>query len=143
MPRTLLLASLLLGCVGMASAGPIYKWVDAQGVTHFTAQPPQATQSVTIPPAKQPPAPASTPAAAAPAATEQTQADIDARVRRELAQKEKERAEYCLTVRTHLAHLRNNPRLRMEMNGEMRRVTEDERQAKIAEAEKTIAAQCP
>ncbi|MNP63932.1 hypothetical protein D3C76_1593840 [compost metagenome] len=64
-------------------------------------------------------------------------------MRRELAQKEKERAEYCMTVRTHLAHLRNNPRLRMEMNGEMRRVTEDERQAKIAEAEKTIAAQCP
>lgn len=143
MPRTLLLASLLLGGVGMASAGQIYKWVDAQGVTHFTAQPPQATQSVTIPPAKQPPAPPSAPATTAPAATEQTQADIDARVRRELAQKEKERADYCLTVRTNLAHLRNNPRLRMEMNGEMRRVTEDERQAKIAEAEKTIAAQCP
>jgi cell pole-organizing protein PopZ len=143
MRRTLLLASLLLGCASAACAGQIYKWVDAQGITHFTAQPPQAGQAALVPPAKQPPSP---PAVATPATQAQdsdpTQADIDARVRKEVAAKEKERADYCVNVRTTLAQLRNNPRLRMEVNGEMRRVSEDERQAKIAETEKAIGEHC-
>jgi len=143
MRRTLLLASLLLGCASAACAGQIYKWVDAQGITHFTAQPPQAGQASLVPPAKQPP---SQPALATPATpaqdTDPTQADIDARVRKEVAAKEKERADYCVNVRTTLAQLRNNPRLRMDVNGEMRRVSEDERQAKIAEAEKAIGEHC-
>jgi hypothetical protein len=143
MRRTLLLASLLLGCASAACAGQIYKWVDAQGITHFTAQPPQAGQASLVPPAKQPPSPPSVAAPATPAQdAESTQADIDARVRKEVAAKEKERADYCVSVRTNLAQLRNNPRLRMDVNGEMRRVSEDERQAKIAEAEKAIDEYC-
>lgn len=144
MRRPLLLATLLLGCIGAASAGPIYKWVDAQGVTHFTAQPPQSGQASVVPPAKQPPSAApATPATAAPSDdTAPSQAEIDERVKREVAQKEKERVEYCTTLRTNLAQLRNNPRLRMEVQGETRRVSEEERQAKIAETEKAIGENC-
>lgn len=143
MRRTLLIASLLLGCASAACAGQIYKWVDAQGITHFTAQPPQTGQASLVPPAKQPPTPAPTVTTASPPQdSDPTQADIDARVRKEVAAKEKERADYCVTVRTNLAQLRNNPRLRMDVNGEMRRVSEDERQAKIAEAEKAIGEHC-
>lgn len=143
MRRTLLLASLLLGCASAACAGQIYKWVDAQGITHFTAQPPQSGQAALVAPAQQPPSQPSVATTAAPAQdTDPTQADIDARVRKEVAAKEKERADYCVNVRTTLAQLRNNPRLRMDVNGEMRRVSEDERQAKIAEAEKAIGEHC-
>lgn len=141
MRRTLLLASLLLGCVGTAGAGQIYKWVDAQGVTHFTAQPPQDGEARVVPAAKQPPppSPAATPAAES---KQPSQAEIDERVRREVAQKEKERAEYCGKVRTNLAQLRNNPRLLMEVDGKMKRLTEEERQGRIAEAEKVIGESC-
>lgn len=146
MRRTLLLAGLLFGCIGTACAGQIYKWVDAQGVTHFTAQPPQAGAASVVPPAKQPPAPAPAPtlAPAAPAADQApSQADIDARVREEVAKKEKERVEYCTTLRTNLAQLRNNPRLRVEeKKGEARRISEEERQEKIAATEKAIADNC-
>ncbi len=142
MRRTLLLATLLFGCIGASSAAPIYKWVDAQGVTHFTATPPVSGQASIVPAAKQPPA---APAASAPTRSDdagQSQADIEARVRQEVAQQEKERADYCLQLRTNLAQLRNNPRLRMEVDGEMRRLGEDERQSKISETEQAIAENC-
>lgn len=143
MRRPLLLVTLLLGCAGTASAGQIYKWVDAQGITHFTAQPPHSGQASVVPAASQPPAaatsttPTGTQGNAAP-----TQEEIDARVRQEVAKKEKERLEYCTTLRTNLAQLRNNPRLRMEVQGETRRVTEEERQAKIHETEQAISQHC-
>lgn len=145
MRRTLLLASLLFGCAGAACAGQIYKWVDAQGVTHFTAQPPQSAEASVIPTAKQPAAskPAATPPAASSVANDPKQAEIDARVRQEVAQKEKELDEYCTTLRTNLAQLHNNRRVRMkDGDGEARRLTQDERQAKITETEKAIAENC-
>lgn len=148
MRRLLLLAGLLCACAGSADAGQIYKWVDAQGATHFTSQPPLAGASSVVPAAKQPPAaePTAAPATspdAAPTGQVPSQADIDARVREDVAKKEKERADYCTTLRTNLSQLRNNPRVRVaEKDGEARRITEEERQAKIAEAEKAIAENC-
>ncbi len=46
MRRMILPASLLLALSSFAMAAPIYKWVDAEGVTHFGAQPPQGAQAV-------------------------------------------------------------------------------------------------
>ncbi|MGQ9984540.1 DUF4124 domain-containing protein, partial [Pseudomonas aeruginosa] len=45
MRRMILPASLLLALSSFAMAAPIYKWVDAEGVTHFGAQPPPETAS--------------------------------------------------------------------------------------------------
>lgn len=43
--RLMFLASgLMLALCGNAMAAQVYKWVDAQGVTHFGAQPPQGQQ---------------------------------------------------------------------------------------------------
>lgn len=145
MRRTLLLASLLFGCVGAACAGQIYKWVDAQGVTHFTAQPPQSAEASVIPTAKQPAAgkPAATPPAASGMVNDPQQEEIDARVRQEVAQKEKELEAYCTSLRTNLAQLRNNRRVRVsDGEGEARRLTQDERQTRISETEKAIAENC-
>lgn len=144
MLRPLILATLLLGCAGTASAGAIYKWVDSQGITHFTAQPPQGTEASVVAPAKQPPTQATAAAASDSSSdtAEPSQEEVDARVRREVAAKEKERREYCTNLRTNLAQLRNNPRLRMEVNGEMQRLTEEERQTRIAETEKGIGEHC-
>lgn len=141
MPRIILTTCLLFGGIGMASAGQIYKWVDAQGITHFSAQPPQGATVQTVPAAKQPPAPA---AAAKPAQETRlpSQAEIDERVRREVAAKEQRRAEYCEKVRTNLANLHNNPRLLTEVGNQTKRLTEEERQARIAETERAIAEHC-
>ena len=102
--RLMFLASgLMLALCGNAMAAQVYKWVDAQGVTHFGAQPPQGQQ---------------------------------------VAAQEAERKRYCETLRTNLAQLQNNPRVRVEENGETRRVTEEERQARISETRDKIAENC-
>ncbi|MCO3773978.1 DUF4124 domain-containing protein, partial [Pseudomonas aeruginosa] len=48
MRRMILPASLLLALSSFAMAAPIYKWVDAEGVTHFGAQPPQGAQATCL-----------------------------------------------------------------------------------------------
>ena len=150
MRRMIITASLLLALSATASA-QVYKWVDAQGNTHFGAQPPQgqeATQINTgIPQPKS--APAATPAPAAPPAVptpgstdDPTQKAVDEKVKKEVAENEEQRAKYCEGTRNNLAQLQNNPRIKSEVNGEVRRLTEEERQSKITESQKGIAENC-
>ncbi len=142
--RLMFLASgLMLALCGNAMAAQVYKWVDAQGVTHFGAQPPQGQQVETVntvvAPGKSvtPPAPAAQEIDAEP-----DQRTIDRKVKQQVAAQEAERKRYCETLRTNLAQLQNNPRVRVEENGETRRVTEEERQARISETRDKIAENC-
>ncbi len=142
--RLMFLASgLMLALCGNAMAAQVYKWVDAQGVTHFGAQPPQGQQVETVntavAPGKSvtPPAPAVQEIEAEP-----DQRTIDRKVKQQVAAQETERKRYCETLRTNLAQLQNNPRVRVEENGETRRVTEEERQARISETRDKIAENC-
>ncbi|WP_341961988.1 DUF4124 domain-containing protein [Pseudomonas sp. RC10] len=136
----ILAATLTLAAGSTASqAAQIYKWVDAQGVTHFDAQPPvgQSAQELETQKAVTPPPPP-------PVRTEssQEQQTVDAKVKKQIAAQEAKRKEYCETQRTNLAQLQNNPRVREEVNGEFRRFTEEERQARIAEVKKSIDDTC-
>lgn len=131
---------LLFALSGSAMAAQVYKWIDAQGVTHFGTQPPSG-QPVTrintkssIPPVATPSNPAS--------GADSAQQEADKKVKQEVAKNEQEMKQYCERLRTDLAHLKNNPRLRVEEKGEVRRLGEDERQSRIAEAEKRIADDC-
>ena len=142
--RSLIVAgSLLLAMSSSVTAAQIYKWVDAQGTTHFGAQPPAGQTAETLSRVAAPPKPASQPSA-----TEQTedpdaqQRDIDRKVKQQVANQEAERKRYCETLRTNLAQLENNPRVRVEENGEVRRVTEEERQERITETRQKIAENC-
>ncbi|MFZ3207017.1 MAG: glycosyltransferase [Pseudomonadales bacterium RIFCSPLOWO2_02_FULL_63_210] len=143
MRRMILTSSLLLALSASAMASQVYKWVDAQGVTHFGAQPPQGQQATTIntatPPAKTA-EPAATPTFESSADPEQ--AAIDEKVKQEIATQEAERKKYCQTVRTNLAQLENNPRVRVEVDGEVRRLNEEERQQRISEAKQAITKNC-
>ncbi|MGZ7457506.1 DUF4124 domain-containing protein [Pseudomonas sp. Ma2-10] len=49
---------------------------------------------------------------------------------------------FCEQARTNLAQLQNNPRIREDVEGEMRRLTDQQRQARISEAQKQIADNC-
>ena len=48
MRRLILTGSLLLALSTTAMAGQVYKWVDAQGNTHFGSQPPEGQQATSI-----------------------------------------------------------------------------------------------
>jgi hypothetical protein len=70
------------------------------------------------------------------------QASIDHKVRKSVAEENAKLRAYCTTVRTNLAQLQNNPRLRMEVDGKIVRLTEPQRQQKIAEAKAQITERC-
>lgn len=145
MRRMIIACSVLLALSTGAMAGQIYKWVDAQGNVHFGAQPPEGTQAAEVNPnISQPKLGAKAKPATAEKTADAEQEGIDQKVRQDVAKQEEERKKYCETMRTNLAQLKNNPRVRVEDEdkGEMRRLTEEERQARIAESEKAIAENC-
>ena len=146
MRRMIITSSLLLAISATAMASQVYKWVDAQGVTHFSAQPPQGQEATSINTAVPAPKPAASEEKKADPTFESIadpkQAAIDEKVKREVAAKEAERKKYCEDVRTNLAQLQNNPRVRVEVDGQMRRLNEDERQARISETQKAITDNC-
>lgn len=145
MRRMMILGSLLLTLSATSMAGQVYKWVDEKGGTHFGANPPQGQAATSINTViaqpKSPPA-AAEPAAAVVDGSNTEQQAIDAKVKQQVAKETAERKKYCESVRTNLAQLQNNPRLRAEVNGEQVRLGEDERQARIAEAQKAIKDNC-
>ncbi|WP_426238014.1 DUF4124 domain-containing protein [Pseudomonas sp. TWP3-2] len=136
--RTLLL-TLLIGLSPWCMAGQIYKWVDAQGVTHFDAQPPQGHSSTSI----QTPSPSAIKSPAAPGnGTIGDQKTIDTNVKKQVAEQQAQLKVFCDQARTNLAQLQNNPRLREEVGGELRRLSDTQRQERVTEAQKQIAENC-
>ncbi|WP_268799535.1 DUF4124 domain-containing protein [Pseudomonas huanghezhanensis] len=136
----ILAAALTLGVSPMTQAAQIYKWVDAQGVTHFDALPPADQQAQEIdtqkpvPPPGRETAPLPDPNGA--------QRAINERVKKQVADQEERRAEYCTAARTNLALFQNNARVREQVNGEYRRFTEEERQARIMDLKRAITDNC-
>jgi len=133
-------AALVMVASPLSQAAQIYKWVDAQGITHFDAQPPAGQQVQEID--TQRPVPPPTPASKPIADPNGEQQEIDAKVKKQVAVQEAKRAEYCTTARTNLAQFQNNPRVREEVNGELKRFTEEERQARITELKQAITENC-
>ncbi|MCQ4321383.1 DUF4124 domain-containing protein [Stutzerimonas stutzeri] len=142
MRLTILAGGLLLALSSNIMAAQVYKWVDAEGVTHFGAQPPQGQPTETLNTAVAPPKPGVTESTASEQSGESEQRDIDRKVKRQVAEQEAERQRYCTTLRTNLAQLQNNPRVRVEEDGGTRRLNEEERQARIGETRQKIADNC-
>lgn len=147
MQRIILAGTLLLALSSPAMAGKIYKWIDAQGTTHYGEQPPEGRPATSINPVVAPPRPAAAPAPESPESPAENVMDdeqkaIDEKVKADVAAQSAKIAENCTIFRTNLAQMENNPRVRIEVDGEIRRLGEDERQAKIAEAKKLISENC-
>jgi len=136
--RTLLL-TLLISASPWCMAAQIYKWVDAQGVTHFDQQPPQGQSSTAV---ETPSSPAPKPAALPGGGALGDQKAIDDKVKKQVAEQQNQLKAFCEQARTNLAQLQNNPRLREEVEGELRRLSDDQRQQRTAEAQKQIAENC-
>ena len=145
--RRFVIASSLLLCLSPAlMASQVYKWVDSNGTTHFSAQPPQGQSATSIntnvPASKAPEASPEPQRESFSAIADPEQAAIDKKVKEEVAAKEAEIKQYCESARNDLSQLQNNPRIRMEVDGEVKRLGEDERQTKIAELTKSISELC-
>ncbi|MDB6446717.1 MULTISPECIES: DUF4124 domain-containing protein [Pseudomonas] len=140
MRMILLTASLLAGLSPMCMAGQVYKWVDAQGVTHFGSQPPQGAEATTV--IKSAPSPAGKPPAPPTGGAIGDQKVIDQEVKKQVAEQEAQLKAFCEQARTNLAQLQNNPRLREEVEGEIRRLTDEERRQRIDETRQQIEEHC-
>ncbi len=67
---------------------------------------------------------------------------IDQQVKKQIAEQEAQLKAFCEQARTNLAQLQNNPRVREDVEGEMRRLTEEERRQRIDETRKQIEENC-
>ncbi|MFL6607754.1 MAG: DUF4124 domain-containing protein [Pseudomonas sp.] len=138
--RTMLLTAILLASLSpMSMAGQIYKWVDAQGVTHFGAQPPEGVDATTV---GKTAAPGAKPQAPASGGVVGDQKMIDKQVKQQVAEQEAQLKAFCEQARTNLAQLQNNPRVREEVEGEMRRLSDEERRQRIDETRAQIEENC-
>ncbi|PHN30796.1 DUF4124 domain-containing protein [Pseudomonas phytophila] len=140
--RCMIIAAIVALALGTtAQAAQIYKWVDDQGVTHFDAQPPAGRQTQQIDTQK-PPAVPTTGNSKAAIDEEAEQRAVDDVVKKKITQEEGRRAEDCKILRTNLSQLQNNPRVREQVEGGLKRLSEDERQVRITETQQAIKDYC-
>lgn len=128
-----------------AMAAHIYKWVDAQGITYFGAHPPAGQTAETVSTGSAMPhhaIPLMPPKEQAPSSQADPQRAIDRQVKNRVIAEEAERKEYCTKLRTDLAQMKINPRIHIEEEGKVRRITEEERQTRMSESEKRITENC-
>jgi 3-oxoacyl-ACP reductase-like protein len=134
-----IIAGLMVALSPLSMAGQIYQWVDAQGVTHFDAQPPRDQPATTIV------TPASQPGRSGTGARNGAIGDqqaIDKSVKKQVSEQQNQLKVFCEQARTNLAQLQNNPRLREEVDGQMRRLDDSQRQERIGETQMQIADNC-
>lgn len=131
---------------GLAQAATIYQWKDTQGTLHYGSQPPDGVKATIISTGKSNGSsmrvtPPKVETAAQPSKIE-SQAEIDARIKQQAADDDAKLKEYCSTMRDNLGKLRNYPRVMSNENGQVTRLTEEDRQARLAETEAKIAEIC-
>lgn len=147
MTRILLFTLLTLTATTL-TAGKMYRWVDENGVTQYTQTPPPKGEVTEM---KPPPPPAVDPAEAQRQLDAQRQKLEDLREDRSLAKQEtsegkaerEAKSKNCQSARNNLKRLQENPRGRwMQKDGTQARYTDEERQAKIKEAQEQIKEFC-
>ncbi len=142
----LLAASVTLVCF---AGEKYYKWVDADGVTHYTLQEPADQAAETVQVSKSPSTPATTAAAkdtAKPAAADDSPpaSATSEQTPEQAAQVAAKRAENCAAARRNLETLDVHARVMVmdDKTGENRYISEEEHAQWRADSERQIAAFC-
>ena len=143
MRKIVISAALSLVCTS-AMATQLYRWVDENGVTQFSQQPPAEDQYQRL---QVKPAPELGTGSLAPApdasAEEQTEATEPAAAPQPTPEQQAKLAEQCDALRANLTTMQNNPRLRRTLeDGTVERIGEDKRQAMIAKAQADLQEHC-
>lgn len=149
--RCLVLGVALLG-PGGAPAQQVYKWVDAQGVTHYTSSPPPpgvAAKVLQAPPVPTPPASTANPAQrqidqAKRLSAEREQAEASQRQARDAAQQaQATQLAECANARQQLdAVSRGGPVFRYNTTGGRDYLPDSERDAEIARWQQQVNTLC-
>lgn len=153
-PRSLTLTSLyliLLTCMGSTSAA-IYKWVDENGKTHYGERPvTQQAEKLDIKTRTPVPPPVKKDAAKDGKAKEETDAKDPEKDKTETAPKKqeppqitkREKRARCKAARDQLANISQYSRLKeYDKKGNLVRLTEEQRQARIKSVNKNIRKYC-
>lgn len=143
----LLAASVTLVCF---AGEKYYKWVDADGVTHYTLQKPADQAAETVQVSKSPSAPAATTVTAADKAKTAAAGDNappsakSEQTPEQAAQVAAKRAENCAAARRNLETLDVHARVMVmdDKTGENRYISEEEHAQWRADSERQIAAFC-
>ncbi|MEH6566753.1 MAG: DUF4124 domain-containing protein [Halopseudomonas sp.] len=145
MRKTVIAIALGLACTPLM-AEKLYKWVDENGVTQFSQQPPVSSQyermNVTAPP-KLGSEMAPEPAESSSTADAPDDSPATAATQQQTKEQQALQEAQCAKLREDLTTMENNPRLgRTNAAGEMERIGEDERQSMIAKAREELATHC-
>lgn len=155
----------LAACFGMmlassvACAGQFYKWTDAQGVTHYTEEPPPASATGTtevkvstkLPSGSQAPADTTKKPAdkagkgAATATGKKTDGKTPAAGDKPAADDKVpgQYAEKCKTLQANLQAMQDHARVKVaDEKGETRVLTDEEKQSQLDETQRSIKAFC-
>lgn len=140
-------ASLLLAAGASTALAGMYKWVDEQGATHYSQNPPPGGKAQAI---KPPPTPADSEAAVKRLEAQRQEAQKrreagqqDARERQENTTSQAIREESCRLAQQNLGTLEANSRVAIQdADGNMKRLSEEERQAQLTEAKKQVEEYC-
>lgn len=128
-------------------AAQAYRWVDDKGQVHYSSQPPQNEKSEKI---KMPTLPklndadvrAQEAAIAKQKEKEAKQANLDKAAQQKTAQTNEQLKKACEGMRKDLALYRSQPKVRVNVNGEARRLTSEELDKRISDLEKSIKTNC-
>lgn len=139
------MVSLMLLITAPSVMATMYKWVDDEGNIHYSQTPPVDREASTIAkPRTPPPPPPSTegePDATASEGGEELQGDGPTE---EEIRAEKERiAQECQRARQWISEIENKPRLRVrDDDGNLRYLSEEERQARLKQAQDYLKKYC-
>lgn len=128
-----------------AASAEVYRWVDAQGQLHYGDQPPADVPFETIPAPLPPVGDGAQQALRDYVRTLEVQdaeRATQAELKRREGERETDRRADCESSRQRRARLENPRQLEYQANGTARRLTEEERQARILEMEKRLADAC-
>ncbi len=127
----------MLTCSGVAySAEKIYRWVDDEGVTHFTAHPPKNRESdlVRVQTGHSDPVKTST------TASEDQPANADQAG--PATQQSRRNDTRCSSARENLKILQTSARVQVQENDELRYLNEEEQRERAEKARQIIAESC-
>ena len=150
---TILASSLLvaLACIATASANTIYTWVDSNGVTHYSQQPPSQTESTSSKTATNKlysediePKPIGTVAPLKPLPQNKQVSELEKKAAAIHLADKQQAQQVCENAKHSLKVLTTHTKLNKKNNqtGEVMAMTEEQRQASIAEQNERIRLFC-
>lgn len=146
--RWLVLLGLLMVAWLPSSQAEIYQWIDENGASHYSQEPPSDGQYRVMTPNPVQPSDAEAAQKRLESLLQQQKASQEARESQQREQQKKAaeqevRQQRCQQAKQRLADLQNRPRVRITAeDGTVRRLTEEERQERMTQASTLVEEFC-